>query len=163
MNKKLFATDVVNAVAWTLTNVIFGLSLVIAFCSERGVDQAVGWVCATIVLVFVGWYATLHSIPTVFWRYRDTLETRILLAGNKYSYAQMKLLGMWFNFIVNAKDNNVRIALFAGPTFYEYGHKHSYKAEAQIDELAKFMRMGRTPGAGIEVMARKNIVKGVVE
>lgn len=161
MNRKLIFCDLLCAIIPAIPNTIFALLITLAIVGEGGAQFA-GWAFGTLMFLVLIPTGCWQSVPSIFWRYKKEHETRVLAIG-KWNYAQVKIWGIWFDVICNAKGDEVHVALWGEATAFDYGFKSVNKAEEMINELAKYILMGRTPGVDREVMTRKKIVNGRVE
>lgn len=108
--KNVLVQDIIFFLIWLcsyafqVASVYMGIRLTMIDATHTGFQAALLWLMIVFVIGGLQW--ATNSWPALFWRYRQTVESRIIhvqrersRSGNvyEYYYLQVKLFGSWIN------------------------------------------------------------------
>lgn len=146
---------------WWLVVVIIQLAVPITLIAGITIDAGFLALCAILALVaapLTAWSGGLNTVPSIVWRFRKNLNTRIVEHEGTYAL-QMKVFGGWI--YVDGSDgetNSVMTAWIDDLSVYPFMLSKKTKIVAYRDRLEQELRDGfNVPKQAIEVVSEQVI------
>lgn len=149
---------------WWLIVVCF--QLLIPLTIVLGFTEGTGFLgCAALLAVvtapLTAWCGGLNTVPSIVWRFRKNLQTRIIELEGSYAL-QIKVFGSWL--YVDASEGelgNVMTGRFDGLSAYPFILDKRSKAEKYLLRLQEDIAQGcTTTQCPPEVIATQTITRG---